>query len=361
MRILTFTLVFLLFNAISLGQALFQHKHLAFAQVAVGETIETLITVTNRGSATYFGRFIFRNGGGRIWNPVVNGQTITYGEMRITISPGSTSTLRITGTQLEGGTVALISDDLSQNNFVEGNLTYSIRSGSSIVDSIAVPPSTEFYLASIPFDDLSTVALALANADFYDFLTADISLTLFSPSGSQIATTTLSLPALSHIARFLTELFPGTNLGQGRLDIKSERPIFGVALTLVQNQLSTLPLLPSPTSYAIRTTSSLGTVSTGEVSLWAEGFFVKGFLRITSVDGTPIKPTIAWVTGRLINGYLRLSFDAQGEAFAGEAVTLYMEHRNFSFSSSSVSGSSVMTLLSDNSTVTGTFELNKTN
>ena len=80
--------------------------------------------------------------------------------------------------------------------------------------------------------------------------------------------------------------------------------------------------------------SSEGAAATGEMALWAEGFFVKGYFLISAVDGEPLEEAVLeLVNGQLFNGFLQLSFAVAEDPFFAEEATLYFEHTNFSFDS----------------------------
>jgi hypothetical protein len=49
---------------------------------------------------------------------------------------------------------------LAQTSFLEGTLTYYVRDGGFLVDSVGVQPSSELYLTTVPFDDFSKLAMA---------------------------------------------------------------------------------------------------------------------------------------------------------------------------------------------------------
>jgi hypothetical protein len=140
-------MVFLLVGTCA-GQNFFQRKDLVLGQVAVGDTIDSEITVTNRGLFTYAGTLFFRRGPGDLWNPIVNGSAVSAGKLAIQLAPGETRTFLVTGSGLQTGTVVLISDDLLLDNFVEGNLTYFYRGPGGITDAIGIAPSQEIYLFS---------------------------------------------------------------------------------------------------------------------------------------------------------------------------------------------------------------------
>ncbi len=360
MRVRMSLLVWIHLVVAAFGQNYYPRKDAAFGQVAVGGEIETVINLTNRGTFAYTGTVRFFRGKGNAWNPLVNGNTISNGTYPLEIQPKSTATLRITWNQLESGAAVVISEDLLLDNFIEANLTYFVRSGASVADSVGVFPSKEFYLASVPFQDLNTVALALVNGDLSGERVARVLLRLFTEGGSQLAAKTLELGSLFHDARFLSELFPGLNLERGKVEISSDIPIFGTALTLKEGELSSLPLEPSPVSYAVRMLSSEGAEATGEMALWAEGFFVKGYFLISAVDGEPLEEAVLeLVNGQLFDRFLQLSFAVAEDPFFAEEATLYFEHTNFSFDSDIVSDTWVQMFLSDHETLEGTYELSR--
>lgn len=355
---LIFTLVLTLGTAS--GQSLLPHKDMVFAQVAVGESIETQITLTNRGPAPYTGTLFLTKNQAEEWNVKVNGIELTKGEAPIYLAPGSTYTWKITGARLEAGFAVLAGSTMAQTNFVEGHLTYFVKNGSKVLDSVGISESTEFYFASLPFEDFSSIGLALANTNDRQDNT-DVSITLFSENGDRLATTNIALGPFWHRAVFLKELFPQVNVGRGRVEIQSKIAISGTALCVVDGQMSSLPLVPSIRSYSLRATAADGTSFSGEASLWAEGFYVKGYLVITELGAASIKPETHLVYGRLVDGVLRLSFYGKSKVFQEREVSVYAMYRNFSFAASSLSCSYVVTYLNENATSGGTFVLTKTN
>jgi hypothetical protein len=105
-------------------------------------------------------------------------------------------------------------------------------------------------------------------------------------------------------------------------------------------------------------------VLTGELTLWAEGYFVKGYLRITLVNGEEIAELPMFVSGELIDGILELSFYARSRAFdfGGDSereVTLLIEEFDFDFGKEDPFGPWVILFLSDNSTLTGGYTLTR--
>ena len=343
------------------AQSLLPHKDMVFAQVAVGDSIETRITLTNRGTSPYLGTLFLVKNQGEDWNAIVNGVQISKGATTVSISPGATTTLRINGTDTQAGFAILAGSQMTTSNCLDGNLTYYVKSGSAIVDSIGVADSTEIYFSSIPFENFSTIALALANIDAEE-RTTNVSITLFTENGTTVATKTIPLGPFWHKSFFVRELFTGiTMAGKGHLEVQSDIAICGTALNVVDGQMSSLPVSPTGRVYNLRATASDGTSFSGQANLWAEGFFVKGFMIITEAGGTKITPEPYLVYGRLIKGVLRLSFYAKGKAFQDREVSVYTTYRDFSFEANSLLGTLVVTYLNENSTSTGSFQLTKTN
>jgi hypothetical protein len=317
----------------SYGQGL-QQKDLMFPQVATGPTIETTICVTNRGSATYRGTLQFWKGQSEVWNPVVNDRPVTDSRTEIAIEPGETKILRIAkGASLIAGAAALRADDLSQDNFVEGNLVYSIDGQG--YDSVGIAPSREFYASVLPFADISAVGVAIANPAAWE--SAVVRLRLFDTEGTLQETVVRLLAERSHEARFLTELF-SAHVNAGKVEIESDNPIIATAVTLTQGEMSALPVLPSPIAYTFRTEND-GEVDQAEVVLWAEGVFVEGFLRFLEVAGQPVAdPENFLVTGSLVNGVLRLTQFGAGPEIGGQETVNYLKIQGFTFGGQSWTG-----------------------
>ena len=358
-----FVLVWLAFTAVVSAQHFYPKKDAAFGQVVTGGGFDTIINLTNRGTHTYLGTlFLFRTEDDEsvAWNPMVNGDIVQNGEYIVEIQPQATVTLRLTGPQLESGAAILRSEKLRLDNLIESNLIYFVRENGNVVDSVGISPSKEFFRASIPFEKFAETALALVNGQNSVELTAEVDLTLYSGDGSMLATERRTLSPLSHLAKFLHELFPGQTLEGGRLDIASNIPVFGTALTLSNGEYSSLPLEPAPVKYATRLVSVGGQVATGELALWSEGVFVRGYLRISAVDGEHFSnPEFSFVNGELEGSRLRLAFTILRDPFDNEEVTFVLDHDLFSFDSTLVTGTWTELFRSDPPLLNGTYELTR--
>ena len=357
-----FVLFWLAFTAVASAQNFYPKKDAAFGQVVVGGGYETVINLTNRGTDSYVGTLVlFRtvNEQSVDWNPTINGTAVQDGEYGVEIQPQGTATFRLTGSQLEAGAAILLSEDLLLDNLIEANLTYLILDGGQVSDSVGVAPSKEFYRAAIPFEEFSEIALALVNGDFSRERTANVELSLFSGDGNPLGPKTpITLGPLSHSAKFLHEHFPGQTLDGGKVEIASDFPIFGTALTFSGGQFSSLPLDPAPVTYSVRLEVD-ETYATGELALWAEGSFIRGYMVISAVDGEDFKdPEFSLVNGELEDGYLRLAFTILQDPFFNEEVTMSMGHDQFSFESNLVSGEWIE-LFQNGEHLKGTYELTR--
>jgi hypothetical protein len=229
--------------------------------------------------------------------------------MNLALNPGATASLRITSGDASLGTLSgfatIVNTARESASLLEGNLTYYVKSGDgTIVDSVGVAPSSEILQAVIPFDDFETVALALANRNAAN-QTATVKLTLFDDKNAQMGTATQPLAKNQQVPRFLYQFFPGVSMTKGRVEIQSDRPFLGTALTFVKGgQASSLPFLPSIKLYDF-TVRAAGQVFTGQVYIAANGPHVTGF-AVNTENGVPQPSSLDQITGILKNGNLEL-------------------------------------------------------
>jgi hypothetical protein len=291
-------------------------KTLAFPQVAAGGGWKTVLNLTNRGTTAYSGTLKLSNmtpaGQPQPWSPIVNGNPITNGQMNFSINPGATFTLTITqdgGTQAGFGTISPIAPSNSeQHSLVEGTLTYYVISDGAITDSIGILPSDQIYLASLPFDDFSTIALAMANTHS---TAASVHLTLFSASNQMVGTYTESIPANGYVATYAGTFFPNAQVAGGRLEIQSDTPVIGTALTDTNGQFSSLPFTSAAKSYSWSATlSPIGgggsqTLTGTAVVRVHESSVIFESIQLTK-DGQPVQKPFGTTSGMLQDGTLFL-------------------------------------------------------
>ena len=299
--------VVLIFVSPAFGQISMQnnlpYKDLIFPQLAAGGQYETWMTVTNRGTSTWRGTFYFFHNKGERWNPIVDGVQISNGALPASISAKQTKTYKVTLPSLAAGFVMARADDAEFSNFLEGNMTYYVTQGGTMTDSVGVQPSKPFYAASLPFEDFGAICLAFANTDAEE-RTANVRFRIFSPNGTQQGPMReWDMVPKEHKAQYLFELFPeiAKAYGRGRLEIESDVPISGMALTLI-SQMSSLPLNSTTRTYNVE---AGGDLHFTDVTLWTEGLFVNGYITFQHSTDPAVLMT---VSGDIRNGELHLSF-----------------------------------------------------
>jgi hypothetical protein len=258
----------------------FPYKDLIFPQIAAGGQYQTWITVTNKGTQPWQGTFHFYTGRKDPWNPYVNGIQLSGGSLAVTIPSKATRTFKVTlpgGT--EGGYLIARAGNTNLDNFLEGNLTYYVSSDESILDSVGIMPSNPALAAVMPFEDFSAICFGFVNPDGQG-RTATVTLTLYSDANAQVdAPATITLSEGDYLAQYLWQTFPSApqDSWRGRVEIQSNVPVSGVALTQVTGgQLSSLPLNATVRNYSLVTSSTY--VPFGGMTFWTEGLFINGYL-----------------------------------------------------------------------------------
>ena len=290
-------------------QNIFPFKDLVFPQVAAGGSYQSWITLTNRGKEVWYGDLEFYNGAFVPWNPVVNTVPVVGGILAISINPGVTRTYKVTlPGSTEAGYVKAIAYELDYQNFIEGHLTYYVSTGETVTDGVGVPPAKQFLVAALPFEDFKLIGLALVNTD-PEGRPANVKLKVFSDLNVQVGQTK-NLPLINgeYQAQYLYQLFPGLTLGRGRLEIESSVPISGLALTqATASQLSSLPLESTTRTYLVEGTGGHPNIF-GNLILWTESFFVKGYTEVYDLGRHAL-------SGQIVDGELHLHFDGYWEVY----------------------------------------------
>jgi hypothetical protein len=129
---------------------------------------------------------------------------------------------------------------------VSGLAIFTWGSGSAdFVDEVGVP-------ATVPLRSMSAFAqtgagtstgIAIANPNAGS---VNVTLVLRNSDAQELGRTTLTLPGVGQIARYIHELFPA--MGQteftGKLDISSTQPLVALALRQRENTFTSLPVIP---------------------------------------------------------------------------------------------------------------------
>ena len=286
-RMITWIPAILLFAGVAIGQisqgSHFPYKDLIFPQIAAGGQYETWITVTNRGTQAWDGTFNFYKGNKVTWNPYVNGSPLSGGSLSVVIPSKTTNTFKVTlPGNTEGGYLIARASNISLDNFLEGNLTYYVSDGESILDSVGIMPSKPILATVIPFEDFGSLCFAFVNSDTQG-RTETVTITLYTDANTQVGTpANIVLDEGAYKAQYMWQTFPSAPNGpwRGRIEIKSDAPVSGVALTQAAGgQLSSLPLDATTRNYSLVLSSAY--IPFAQMTFWTEGLFVNGYMVIT--------------------------------------------------------------------------------
>ena len=353
---LSFFILACLFSALSMStplraQHLYPKKELIFTQVIAMPGFYSVIALTNRGTGIYSASMFLSTGAvNTAWNPLVNGEQVTNGTVQVSIPPDETKIFYITDTEFKVGLAFLSSWDFWLENHAEGNLTYYSFTEDIYLDAVGVPGSSEFFNVSLPFSKFSDVGLSLGNISG-DHATVDV--VLFDNTGFPVSNCQFTVLSGGHFAAYLKELPWTVPIGSfgpvGKVDIQTDVSLSGIAMTVTPDgnggaQISTLPLDATPLVYTLGLTSGTDTYM-GRLTLWIEGYFVKGYMTLTQENGEFIQQgkygsVPFMVSGRLKNESLDLAFVTDGwpTAAQGHGVSLYLHFWDFDVSSDEMNG-----------------------
>ena len=332
----------------AMAQNLTPGRTIAFAQIVAGGGFDSLINLTNRGTNTYTGTlYLFKSSAvNQPWSPTINGTTVTNGAYPFTINAGQTITLDITGSSIAAGFGLVTAADTSASALLDGTLTYYIKSGTSVTDSVGVLPSSELMITTITFDNFSTIALGLVNLNSF---ATTLHLKLYSDANpTPVATIDRTFQSMEQVSQYLSQFFPlVTNITRGRLDIQGDNYFIGTALTqqppatgATIGQYSSLPFLPTAKTYTYVRTSPTQPTMTGELYAFVEGMSYQGYVRDLTSGGSPVNNPISYVQGHMIsdpNGNPALTLYNTGTS-QGQEYILYIIIDPFSLSTSPLTG-----------------------
>jgi hypothetical protein len=322
----------------------FLNKDLIFPHVVAGVGYQTSLTVVNRGAESWQGTLNFYTGKGKAWNPYVNDAQISNGILSTAIPAKATRTYNVTlPGSVEGGFLIARTSNPVLNSSLQGYLSYHLRDGEQIVDSIGVLPSNSFYAATIPFEDFDTICFALANVGM-NGASAAVTFRLYSDANESRGTYVLPLSDKEHAAMYLGQMFEEVAFKRGRIEIESNTPVSGMALIQVASgQYSSIPMNSTYRRYHI-TLGGLSEFDIKELTLWTEGLFVNGYMTVGppfvksgSVNSGP--DALFAVAGRIENGKMHLHFDGNSSYTYGYDICGYLvSDGGFGLSSTSWNG-----------------------
>ncbi len=332
------------------SQVFSPRKDLVFTQVIGSTGFRSVITVTNRGSEMWTGYINYYTGeNGTVWNPLVNTQRVTEGKTRVILLPQQTRAYSVSDTEFLVGYAFIESDNYDPDNHLEGNLTYYSKDSEITLDAVGVPASREFLAATLPFYAFNDVGLSLAVPKLGDGGDAEVSILLYNDSGNQITQCTVDILYGAHYAKYLKEMPWEGSLDQmgnvGKVEIFGDRYLSGIAMTVTPDnaggaQLSTLPLEGTPLQYTFTGADTEDGSFEGELSFWIEGFFVTGYMKMTSIDEETISnPETYRVTGQFDGQNLELTFTLYaGDEEEDSKISLYIGVPGYSPTDTEFSG-----------------------
>jgi hypothetical protein len=319
-------LCFVLFSGTALGQIgtgnYLPHKELIFPQVAAGGQYQTWVTVTNRGTQPWIGSLRFYTGQHAAWGPYINGTPAPTGNLPAQIAAKATVTFKITMPgEVQAGYLVIRNDNTSLDNYLEGNLTYYIGDSGAPVDSIGIIPANPIAAASVPFEDFTSLCFAFANTDIQT-RTATVTMTLYTDTNAAVGTpVTKSMVPGAYFAEYLWQTFPAAakSAWRGRLEIQTDVPVSGVALTqTATGQFSSLPLGGTTRTYSISSSSTY--VPFAKMTLWIDGILVYGYGVSTN------HPELFALMGQIASdGTLHVHFDGNSAATNNIEISGFMK------------------------------------
>jgi hypothetical protein len=239
------TLVFVLSTAVvASAQTTFYFPQIADG-VFGGPYFKTTILLTNPAvsvPAAISGQVTFTKSDGTALNvsfvdssgsPVSVGNTIPF-----QIAGGQTRKYISTGTAAGASGFATV----SANGSVSGTAYYSLFSGSTLISEAGVPSATPVLRQAVFVDLLQNFRTAVAYANPSVSTAANITLNLVNTDGVAVMTTTKTLPANSHEAKFVGELFTNPPAMVGTMQINSNTTLVAIALRFSPaDEFTTIP------------------------------------------------------------------------------------------------------------------------
>lgn len=234
---------------VTMGQSVGQSE-LAFPQIVVGESFETVVQVSNNVAVNDSVTFeVFSGESADLANGAplavqVDGAVPSATFVR-QLSPFQDLSLRLSlaDSGLRAGWLRIRSN--TPGGKVSASLFYRIRQGTKVLDSVGVTSAERFRFAQIQFDDREEAAstgVAFINPDDTP---VDIAIDLYRGE-ERLETLTLQLAPHQHFARLASELFPqqSADLATMVIETSASRSIPILTLRLDGTQLTSMPVRP---------------------------------------------------------------------------------------------------------------------
>jgi hypothetical protein len=255
-------LLFVLSSNFAFGQVTYIPVTVAFPQIVMGgdpggQNYVTLLQVVNNNSAFIIGHVSLFSDNGSPLAVLFDGQGPPQSTMDLKLNSGQSRQIQIT---LNGSITAGWMEISYSPSDALTTVVLQFRSGTTLLSEIGINPAFNTMAATdiaAETDTALNTGIAVANPDT---VTAYILATLWDPNtGGIMANSTLTLPPDGHIAKFLTELFPGVlNINQIRAEVSLDQcstsacssaggnGFFATAVRLNGNQFTTIPVADRP-------------------------------------------------------------------------------------------------------------------
>ena len=256
-------LLFLLLADFAFGQGTSLPVAVRFPQIAVGgdaagANYTALLQVVNNNSAATTGHLALYADAGTALSALFDGQG-PQSSVDISLQPGQARQIQLT---MNGPLTTGWMEISYSPSDASTTLILQSRSGATLLSEIGVQPSDAIDAGdlSVETDMGLNTGLAFANPNTAPL---GVFVTLWDPNaGTRLAGTVVQLPPKGHIARFLTELFPGVaSIGQMRAELSIDScsdtscssaggAVVTTAVRLNGDQFTTIPISADTTGGA---------------------------------------------------------------------------------------------------------------
>lgn len=268
--------------AFMFGLPVWAQSELAFPQIIVGESFETVVQISNDVASDDILTFeVFSGGIDENGAPLAvqfDGGDPTSVTQRI-LAPFQEISIRLSlsGSDLKAGWLRVLSS--VSGGKVSGNLFYRIKEGDSVLESVGVTSSKRYRFAQIQLDH--TDAASDTGVGFINPDDTPVTVTIDLFRGEQfLAEFVRTLEPRQHFAKLVSEIFPEftNSVGTLLIETSASRAIPFLTLRLDGQQLTSLPVRPLgfTLQYELWDQSSTR-IETGFWVLESEGHSVVGF------------------------------------------------------------------------------------
>ena len=214
---------------------------LIFPQIVVGGTSKSEINLLAQGADDSEGDVRIYAQDGQPLPVLVNGSE-PMSEFTYSLIPGSSATFVLTSDSALTVGFAVVSQNrptdqttegASQNRardksgFINGQVTFRLRSGEDLVAQVAALPAPELSRAQLMFNNTGSNRAALPVAALQG---NSLSISLHDEAGQELESKQEAFDGMTQRTLFVDELFPASQGSRGSLRIDATEPFFGLSL-----------------------------------------------------------------------------------------------------------------------------------